>query len=369
MPSSSTTPCRRARVDAVAPRERVVQRVAAADDDAAEAVRQEDHDQQPGDRERGLADHAHADQGREADDQQRADERAEGAGGRRHGQRDDVDAGVGRERVDGELRLAVADHDAAEAGEDAGDRVQLELPHPVRHGERAGGVLVVAQRLHDPAEAAVPQVVGQPHSPMHEEQQREQVVVDGVVERVVRPRSASPGRRRRRGRGPGAAARPWSPTRRPASRRRARDPSAAGPGCRPGPRRAPPRCTPQSTPKRKLPVESATWTDAAAAMPANANWPRESWPATPVSRPTLRPTRVKPATSGQHRGGVVADDGRRAPTATAMPTATQTRGSQTMLRSCAVRRSGSGGSTTRRQRPLSWPDAAELRAGAAARRR
>ena len=68
------------RVDAVAAGERVVQEVAAADQDAAEAVGQEDHDEQPGHGERGLADHAHAGQGGQADDEQRADERAE-----RHG--------------------------------------------------------------------------------------------------------------------------------------------------------------------------------------------------------------------------------------------------------------------------------------------
>ena len=49
-----------------------------------------------------------------------------------HGQRDDVDAGRGRERVDGERGLAVPDDDAAEAGQRAGDGVELQLAAPVR---------------------------------------------------------------------------------------------------------------------------------------------------------------------------------------------------------------------------------------------
>ena len=52
------------RVDAVPAGEPVVQQVAAADQDPAEAVGQEDHHEQPADGERGLADHAHADEGR-----------------------------------------------------------------------------------------------------------------------------------------------------------------------------------------------------------------------------------------------------------------------------------------------------------------
>ena len=213
----------------------------ALDEDAAEPVGEEHHDEQPAHRERGLARQPEADQAGEPDQEQGADHRAGGdAETADHGERDDVDAGRGRERVDGERGLAVPDHDAAEAGQRAGDGVELQLAAPVRDGERAGRVLVVAQRLQRQAEPAAPQVAGHPEAE-REHEQREQVVVLGEVERV-----AEPGRLRRvdavaeedvQAQQPGGGRQREGQRARP----RARGPAGAGPGCRrasrPGPRR------------------------------------------------------------------------------------------------------------------------------------
>ena len=53
---------------------------------------------------------------------------------------------------------------------------------------------------------------------------------------------------------------------------------------------------PATTPMKKLPLASPTRTETVAPIPAKANWPRESSPATPVTSRTERPTRAYPMT-------------------------------------------------------------------------
>jgi hypothetical protein len=78
----------------------------------------------------------------------------------------------------------VAEQGSADPGEEAGEQEALRLHQRRAHGEGAGGVLVVAHRHQQPAEAAAADVAGQQHR-QRQHRQGEPVVVAAGVERDV----------------------------------------------------------------------------------------------------------------------------------------------------------------------------------------
>ena len=265
-----------------------VQAVAGRTNTAAEPPGSSDDDEQPREGQRGLPGDAEVEKRGDADDDERAEQRpAQQPDPADHGDGDDVDAGRGREAVDGELGLPVADDGAAETGEGPGDRVGLQFAQRRGDGERPRGLLVVAQRGEQPAERAAAQV-------RRSATARGRASAARTGSSPWRPRGCSRPTRFRALRAPPSSQSLAQQER--AGRQREREggdgegqPRSRSAGTPTATAASAAAAQPATTPRKKLPVARRPAPTPRAPMPANANWPRDSSPATPVTTTTDRP--------------------------------------------------------------------------------